>query len=35
MSRISEAFANLKRQNRKGFIPFITREILTFALHAS
>jgi tryptophan synthase alpha chain len=24
MSRIPEAFANLKRQNRKGFIPFIT-----------
>src|SRR5436190_6571021 len=24
MSRISEAFANLKLQNRKGFIPFIT-----------
>src|SRR5919201_2972242 len=24
MSRITETFANLKRQNRKGFIPFIT-----------
>jgi tryptophan synthase alpha chain len=24
MSRIAEAFATLKRQNRKGFIPFIT-----------
>ena len=24
MSRIAETFVNLKRQNRKGFIPFIT-----------